>query len=122
MKRLLAHILVFSLAATGVWAEGGEEAANSGKAVATQATETILAAKPSTAGKEQVAPAISLKTYSMNSLLFVETNSEHPVSVHKENGKMEREVSPTGVLMAFPLSRGTYIVKTGDLSERVVVK
>ncbi|MDF9830058.1 hypothetical protein [Parabacteroides sp. PF5-6] len=121
MKRLLVHILVFSFALPAAWAEGGEVASNAAKTVVTKATE-MKARTEQAAGKEQAASPLTLKTYSMNSLLFVETNSEHPVSVLTADGKLEREVSPTGVLMAIPVSRGTYTVKTGNLSERVVVK
>lgn len=121
MKRLLVHILVFSLAATGAWAEGREVTSNAAKTVATKATETTVRVEQ-TASVDNAPSKITLKTYSMNSLLFVETNSEQPVSILKSDGKLEREVSPTGVLMAFPMSRGTYTVKTGDLSERVVVR
>lgn len=113
MKRLFVHIVVFSLATTAVWAEGREIKAEPARVEKTKTTENPI---------RNAEPKVLLKAYSMNSLLFVETNSEDHVSVFNEKGKLERKVSPTGVLIAFPLSRGTYTVQTGDLSEQVVVR
>lgn len=121
MKRLLVFTFILSLTIGSVWAEIEQSTVGTQKTVKAKAGESANREKKAESNESSRAK-VTLKVYSMNGLLFVDTNSTYPVTILKENGNLEREVTPTGVLMAFPMSRGTYIVRTGELSDKVVVR
>lgn len=116
MIRFFIYVLLFSLTVVKVSAEGIEM---NGEPEKTTAVEE-KAAEISLENTQQ--PEVTLKVYSMNNVLFIETNSEDIIFIFTDKGDLKKEITPTGALIALPMSRGTYIVKVGNLSRRVVVR
>jgi len=116
MKRLFIYGVLFSFAISSVWAEENEVNGEPDKTNAIEVKTTDISSNTA----EQT--EIFLKVYSMNNVLFIETNSEETIYIFTENGKLKKELTPTGGLIAVPMSRGTYVVKVGDLSRQVVVR
>lgn len=117
MIRFFIYVLLFSLTVIGkVAAEGMEMSGQPEKTTVTERKAT----DDSPENKQEA--EITLKAYSMNSVLFIETNSEEAILIFTEAGDLKEEITPTGSLIALPMSRGTYMVKTGNLSRRVIVR
>lgn len=65
---------------------------------------------------------VYLKTYSMNSMLFVETDATGNIYVYDLKGDLKKEVAINERVIAIPISRGTYRIKVGEESNEVTVR
>lgn len=64
----------------------------------------------------------ALKVYSMNSLLYIETDATDKLYIYDSKGVLIMEYKPIGTIDAIPMSKGTYTVRVDDVSREVVVK